>query len=94
VGDLSDALRAGITAATTEFRERAERPAGERFASAEHAITCPHCGGERFDAREALLNSTVLTALSLDWLDRSATALVCTTCTHIIWFASRPDTRR
>ena len=90
MGNLSDAVRAGVDAAKADFRERASWPGGEQFVAAERPVRCPQCGGDRFDTREALLNSTALTAIGLDWLDRSATAMICTQCTHISFFAKRP----
>jgi hypothetical protein len=91
MGNLSDAVRAGLEATKADLRARASRPGGDQFVAAERPVICPQCGGDRFDTREALLNSTVLTAVGLDWLDRSATAMICTRCTHITFFAKRPE---
>ncbi len=88
---LSDAVGAGLKAARAGFHEHADRPAGERFAAGGHPVICPHCHGDRCDARQTLLNTTMLAAIGLDWLDRSATALVRVSCTHIVFFAARPD---
>ncbi|MCX6152024.1 MAG: hypothetical protein NTX22_15975 [Ignavibacteriales bacterium] len=54
-------------------------------------ITCQHCGGEKFEKGSALLNTAGLTFLDLDWANRSATILICTSCTKIQWFLKEPD---
>ena len=53
-------------------------------------MRCPHCGGDNFDTGNALLNTTGLTLLGLDWANRSAYPLICTACAHINWF-QKPD---
>lgn len=90
MGKLGDALRAGWASARDDYAARRGRPPGTRYAAAGRGVACTHCGGARFVAREALLNSTVLTLASLDWLDRSATALTCVRCGAIRWFAAAP----
>jgi hypothetical protein len=50
-------------------------------------VTCEHCGGSKFNAREILLNTWVLSLLRIDWLDSSATVLSCATCGRITWFS-------
>jgi hypothetical protein len=50
-------------------------------------VTCDHCGGAKFNAREILLNTWVLSLLRIDWLDSSATVLSCSTCGRITWFS-------
>jgi hypothetical protein len=88
---LSDTVEYGVRVARAEPTAFPRRPVGEQFLVAGRPVTCAHCAGERFDARQALLNTALLTALQLDWLDRSATALVCTGCTQIVFFAERPE---
>jgi len=88
--NFGDALRAGWQAARDDYTERRERPAGSRFTAGGVVVRCTHCGGERFDAREALLNTTIMTFLDMDWLDRSATVLVCVQCAAMRWFAAAP----
>jgi hypothetical protein len=61
-----------------------------RFTAGEKAVACPHCRDDRFEAREILLNTRGLTFLKLDWLNRSATALVCARCGCVQLFAVRP----
>jgi len=90
MADFGDAVRAGIRAARDEYTERRERPLGESYAAADRPVICLHCGGQRFTSRSAMLNSRVLTLIDLDWLDRSATALICTKCTEIRFFAEAP----
>lgn len=57
-------------------------------------VTCDHCGGARFKAREILLNTWVLSLLRIDWLDSSATVLSCTSCGRITWFSQEKPTGR
>jgi predicted nucleic-acid-binding Zn-ribbon protein len=54
-------------------------------------VQCPHCGGNNFDTGKALLNTTGLTLLGLDWANRSAYILICTACGHIDSFLQKPD---
>jgi predicted nucleic-acid-binding Zn-ribbon protein len=63
-----------------------------RFAAGGVPIRCTHCGNDHFEASEILLNTRGLTFLKLDWLNRSATALVCAQCARIQLFAATPDT--
>jgi uncharacterized protein len=58
--------------------------------SAGKRVTCPHCGGAAFQERQAQLNTWFATFLKLDWLNRSATTLICTACGHMAWFAQKP----
>lgn len=91
MGKFGDALRAGLDAAREDYVARRERPDGRRFAAGERVVRCTHCDGERFDSREALLNTTVMSLLDLDWLDRSATVLICVRCAAMRWFATAPE---
>jgi DNA-directed RNA polymerase subunit RPC12/RpoP len=60
------------------------------YAIADKPIQCPHCGGRIFQAGEAQLNTALSTFFKLDWLDESATVLICTQCSQIQWFGKRP----
>ncbi len=53
------------------------------------AGACLGCGGLEFSHRTALLNTGILTALGLDWLDAGTTIKVCTACTAIGWYDKR-----
>ena len=35
--------------------------------------------------------ATSMTLLGLDWANRSAHLLICTTCSHINWFIEEPE---
>ena len=61
-----------------------------RFSAGGQVVRCTHCGGEQFTQTEALVNSTTLTLVNLDWLDRSGTALIGTSCALIRWFGRAP----
>ena len=62
-----------------------------RFSAGGRAITCTHCTETEFVKREAQLNTAGMTFLDLDWMNRSGTALVCTNCGLIQWFAKEPE---
>jgi predicted nucleic-acid-binding Zn-ribbon protein len=60
------------------------------YEAAGRQIVCPHCGGSTFDKSEAQLNTAGMSFLNLDWANRSATTLTCSTCSRIEWFLERP----
>lgn len=62
-----------------------------RFRAANQPVVCTHCRSELFERREAQLNTTGMTLLDLDWMNRSGIALICTTCGLIQWFAIEPE---
>lgn len=74
-----------------EFKRGYEGSDPERFSVAGKKVTCPHCGGERFDDGEALLNTWGMTVLGLDWANQRATVLTCKRCGHVDWFATKPE---
>jgi len=61
------------------------------YALAGKPVRCPHCDGAHFKAGEAQLNTALATLLKLDWTDRSATVLICTSCGQIQWFEKQPS---
>lgn len=61
-----------------------------RFEAGGRLVACGHCQGEVFHSREVLLNTRGLTFFNLDWLNRSATALVCAGCGLLQVFADPP----
>jgi hypothetical protein len=61
-----------------------------RFEAGGTPVLCAHCSNDSFEARHILLNTRGLTFLKLDWLNRSATALVCAKCGRIQLFAVPP----
>ena len=74
-------------------RELQTRVLGRRtqhFAVADIQVKCSHCGGLEFDEGSALLNTTGLTLLGLDWANREANLLICTACGHVEWFLGQP----
>ena len=62
-----------------------------RFAAGARPITCPQCGHDQFETREAKLNTTVMTLVDLDWADTSATVLTCTRCSRLEWYLECPE---
>ena len=54
-------------------------------------LSCVACGATRFDYREVLMNTSVLTFLELDWANKSALGAVCRDCGAVPRFAVRPS---
>jgi predicted nucleic-acid-binding Zn-ribbon protein len=84
VGRFFKAVKAGGKA-------MGEYPAGERYQVAGKAVSCGHCGGDRFVEGRAQLNTAGLSFLNLDWANRSAATLTCTSCGRIEWFLADPE---
>lgn len=84
MGRFLDALKAGVEG----FKE-GSRPTGYTLAG--RPVRCPHCGNQEFVPGQAMLNSRMRTVFNVDWLDPSATVLVCSECGRIEWFAQEPD---
>ncbi len=56
-------------------------------------IICPLCHHDEFDQRSMLMNTSGMTFIGMDWLNKSACALVCQRCNRIELFAEAPSTR-
>ena len=54
-------------------------------------VICFYCGCNEFEEGSALLNTSGMTLMNLDWADRSATILICTQCGYIHWFLNQPN---
>lgn len=72
-------------------RAMGDYPTGERYEVADKAVSCAHCGRDRFVEGRALLNTAGLSFLNLDWANRSAATLTCTSCGRIEWFLADPE---
>ena len=83
MGRFFEALKAGLKG-FKEGTEPAEYSVGDR------PVRCPHCGESRFAVGDALLNTRGATLLNLDWVNPSATILVCAECGRIEWYAHEP----
>ena len=79
-GALIQPTKAGAKAVAEALRPSIYGAAGEK-------VVCPHCGNERFSEQAVLLNTQCFTFFRLDWLNRNATALICSKCGLIQWFA-------
>jgi hypothetical protein len=62
-----------------------------QYSLAGKPVICPHCNCAEFKAGEAQLNTALATLLHLDWTNRSATILSCTSCGQIQWFEMQPS---
>ncbi|MFZ0013160.1 MAG: hypothetical protein WAL25_03500 [Acidimicrobiia bacterium] len=49
-------------------------------------MRCEICGHDRFYQREGMINTTGMTFLELDWLNSSASCVVCARCGYVHWF--------
>lgn len=74
-----------------EFKHAYAGDETHHYHVARKQVTCLHCGGEDFDRGSALLNTTGLTFLRLDWVNREAHLLICAGCGEIRWFLEKPD---
>jgi hypothetical protein len=72
------------------FKQAAQAFGPGEYTMASKPVMFPHCGHRTFEAGEAQLNKALSTFFKLDWLDETATILVCTHCSHIQWFGKRP----
>jgi predicted nucleic-acid-binding Zn-ribbon protein len=72
------------------FKQASKAMGPGQYTIADKQIKCPHCGNDVFSRDEAQLNTALRTFLELDWLDQSATVLVCTKCSQIQWFGKSP----
>lgn len=52
---------------------------------------CPHCGGSHFHLSSSQLHSQGMTFFQLEWLDKNAFILICDGCSHVDWFAKKPE---
>lgn len=68
-----------------------QAPAGERYTVAGKVVSCGHCSCDRFVEGRAQLNTAGMTFMNLDWANRSAATLTCTSCGHIEWFLADPE---
>ncbi|MBU9714046.1 hypothetical protein [Evansella tamaricis] len=60
---------------------------GKKYlSSANLEIKCTHCSHDYFHKSKALLNTRGMTYFNLDWLNETATTLICDKCGNILWF--------
>lgn len=85
MGEFFDGLKRG----TRAFKEELD-PKGEFLAGGKQVV-CPHCNNVLFERGEAQLNTRTATLLGLDWMNQSASLLVCTNCGLIQWFIIQPE---
>lgn len=85
MGDFIDGLKRGKKAIQQAMDKRGEFRAGGK------QVVCPHCSNVLFEKGEAQLNTQGATFLGLDWLNKSASLLVCTNCGLIQWFIIQPE---
>lgn len=80
MGKFTDAVKKGFSEAWHK-----------RYSIAGKAVTCSHCGNDTFEKADAQLNTPGMTFLGLDWANRTATALICDSCSHVELFLDEPD---
>jgi predicted nucleic-acid-binding Zn-ribbon protein len=80
-----------FTALKRGFQAMGEAPEGERYTVAGKAVACSHCSHDRFVEGRAQLNTAGMTFFNLDWANRSAATLTCTSCGRIEWYLADPE---
>ena len=73
------------------FQAMGEAPTGDQYVVAGKRVSCAHCGHDHFVEGRAQLNTAGMSFLNLDWANRSAATLACTSCGRIEWFLSDPE---
>jgi len=53
-----------------------------------HSLKCQVCGHDQFWRQEVLLNTRTLTFFDMEWMNRSATCVICEQCGYVHWFVS------
>lgn len=76
-------LKKAATVASSEWQPGSYEIVGRK-------IVCNHCGGDIFAEGSALLNTSGMSFVGLDWANSSATTLSCTNCSKIEWFHKQP----
>lgn len=69
---------------------RSRKPDPGSYSLEGKLVHCPHCQGTQFIAGEAQLNTALATLIELDWMNKTATILTCTSCGRIQWFGVQP----
>ncbi|MEW5842550.1 MAG: DNA-binding protein [Bacteroidota bacterium] len=72
------------------FDKKQQEPFISSYKALDKRIICPNCGNDKFLVRDVLLNTPGMTFFGLDWANRNATALICTSCTRIEWYFEKP----
>jgi predicted nucleic-acid-binding Zn-ribbon protein len=70
---------------------RSKNPDPGSFSLEGKSVQCPHCDGTQFIAGEAQLNTALMTLIELDWINKTASILTCTSCGQIQWFSVGPS---
>jgi predicted nucleic-acid-binding Zn-ribbon protein len=73
------------------FDKQTPEPFVASYKSSGKKITCAACGNDKFEVRDVLLNTTLMTFFGLDWANKTAAAMICTNCTKIEWYLNRPE---
>ncbi|WP_196814487.1 hypothetical protein [Nocardia sp. BMG111209] len=61
--------------------------APQRVSIAGVEVRCSHCDSREFLERKGLITTRGLAYLDLEWPNRSARVLQCSSCGHLEWFA-------
>ena len=69
---------------------KSRNPDPGRYSLEGKPVHCPDCQGDQFIAGEAQLNTALATLIDLDWINKSATILTCSSCGQIQWFGKQP----
>ena len=83
MSELVDRLKKGAKAFKDSFGP-------SRYSAGGFEIVCPHCKNNEFKEGVAQLNTAGMSFINLDWLNKSATTLICSRCGLIQWFNGEP----
>nr|WP_106779376.1 hypothetical protein [Lysinibacillus timonensis] len=72
-------------------REKEESTIGREYKANEIEVSCVHCKHNKFEQSKALLNTRGLTFFDIEWLNDSATTLLCKRCGFIHWFRGKVE---
>lgn len=54
-------------------------------------LECQICACEEFEERQAQLNTSGMSFMGLEWLNKSARCFVCLRCGYVHWFLPRSE---
>ena len=58
----------------------------------EKRVICPHCGNDRFfQLPNILLNTPGITFFGFDWANKTASVLICDSCSRMEWYLRTPN---
>ena len=56
----------------------------------DNVIICPVCKNRKFWSRTTLMNTSGMTFMGWDWLNKEAVNFICSKCGYVYWFFEIP----